>query len=58
LVDNWRTLGRDAQAEDTSSQDACGFFDSSVLVKRYLTEPGSSRARELFFGHRAFSSSL
>ncbi len=34
------------------------YFDTSVLVKRYVREPGSSRARALFRRHRFLSSAI
>lgn len=34
------------------------YFDTSVLVKRYVREPGSSRARALLRRHRFLSSAI
>jgi len=34
------------------------YFDSSVLVKHYVREEGSARARALFRRHRVFSSAI
>lgn len=37
---------------------APAYFDTSVLVKRYTSEPGSARARALLRRHRLLSSAI
>lgn len=37
---------------------AWAYFDTSVLVKRYINEPGSLQARDLFRRHDLLSSSI
>jgi uncharacterized protein len=34
------------------------YFDTSVLVKRYVAEPGSTRARRILRAHRFLSSAI